>query len=204
MSYDIPATSELQQHNKSLSFKDRLNNIDPLEIKSVPIIHNNTLIYRPSEEATIDEAEKLWPILEASLDPKIGYGLAAVQIGILKKIAFIRYNGEEYRLLNTRITDRTGIIPLYGEGCLSLPGKVFNTIRSQQITVEDDVLGRFVLDESTSGLLTLIFQHEVDHFEGLTLKDRQRKPIKHIESKVGRNESCPCGSGKKYKKCCGN
>jgi SWIM/SEC-C metal-binding protein len=24
------------------------------------------------------------------------------------------------------------------------------------------------------------------------------------EEKVGRNEACPCGSGKKYKKCCGN
>jgi SWIM/SEC-C metal-binding protein len=24
-----------------------------------------------------------------------------------------------------------------------------------------------------------------------------------VEKKVGRNEPCPCGSGKKYKKCCG-
>ena len=31
----------------------------------------------------------------------------------------------------------------------------------------------------------------------------KRKPVKRAEKKVGRNAPCPCGSGKKYKKCCG-
>ena len=136
------------------------------------------------------------------MDEKVGYGLAAVQIGIPKKIGFIRYNDKSYRLLNTKIVARRGESPLYGEGCLSIPGKVFNTIRSNQITIEDDVLGRFVLDESTDGLLTAVFQHEVDHFEGITIRDRQRKPIVRTGPKVGRNDPCPCGSGKKFKKCC--
>jgi hypothetical protein len=29
------------------------------------------------------------------------------------------------------------------------------------------------------------------------------KPITRPGAKIGRNEPCPCGSGKKYKKCCG-
>ena len=29
------------------------------------------------------------------------------------------------------------------------------------------------------------------------------KPIVREEPKIGRNDPCPCGSGKKYKKCCG-
>lgn len=33
--------------------------------------------------------------------------------------------------------------------------------------------------------------------------DRVRKPVRRVEAKVGRNDPCPCGSGKKYKKCCG-
>ncbi len=36
-----------------------------------------------------------------------------------------------------------------------------------------------------------------DHYPPVTA------PIKHAEHKVGRNDPCPCGSGKKYKKCCG-
>ena len=32
---------------------------------------------------------------------------------------------------------------------------------------------------------------------------RDSKTVRHEEVKIGRNEACPCGSGKKYKKCCG-
>ena len=31
----------------------------------------------------------------------------------------------------------------------------------------------------------------------------QMKPYVRSEVKVGRNDTCPCGSGLKYKKCCG-
>lgn len=34
-------------------------------------------------------------------------------------------------------------------------------------------------------------------------KDYKRSKIVHVEKKPGRNDPCPCGSGKKYKKCCG-
>ena len=33
--------------------------------------------------------------------------------------------------------------------------------------------------------------------------DDSRKPVRRDEPKVGRNDPCPCGSGKKYKKCHG-
>jgi preprotein translocase subunit SecA len=33
--------------------------------------------------------------------------------------------------------------------------------------------------------------------------DNRKKPVKRNNTKVGRNDPCPCGSGKKYKKCCG-
>ena len=187
---------------EKVSFKEMLNSIDaPLEIYAVPVLKILDLIQTPSTDATLEEAEKIWPILEASLDTSLGYGLAACQIGILKKIAFVKYNGKDYRLLNTRIIEKSGETIMYGEGCLSIPGKTANTIRYRQITVEDSVLGSIALDESTDGLLTMIFQHEVDHFEGITILDRQQKPIVK-EAKISRNAPCLCGSGKKYKKCC--
>ena len=132
----------------------------------------------------------------------MGYGLAACQIGIHKKVAFIRYNGKEYRLLNTRIVDKRNEGLMHGEGCLSIPGKTVKSRRYRSITIEDDILGKVALDESTDGLLCTIIQHEVDHFEGITILDRKQVPIKRSTIKIGRNDLCPCGSGKKYKKCC--
>ena len=33
--------------------------------------------------------------------------------------------------------------------------------------------------------------------------DVKKEPVKRVEKKIGRNQHCPCGSGKKYKNCCG-
>ncbi len=47
-----------------------------------------------------------------------------------------------------------------------------------------------------------IAQQQQDAIDG-TQADRRREPIRNTQPKVGRNDPCPCGSGKKYKKCCG-
>jgi len=184
------------------SFKDVLNDIDKSEIKAVPIITEVKNINIPCTDATIEEAEKIWPVLEASLDSRLGHGLAAIQIGIPKKVAIIRYNNETIRLLNTKIVSTESPMVIWGEGCLSLPNKIVNTNRFKQITIQDDIMGKAVIEMSSGGLLPIIIQHEVDHFEGKTILDRQLKPVR--KEKIGRNDPCPCNSGKKYKKCCLN
>ena len=45
-------------------------------------------------------------------------------------------------------------------------------------------------------------QHEIDHLMGKTIHDRKIDTTIRNEKKIGRNEPCHCGSGKKYKKCC--
>ena len=93
---------------------------------------------------------------------------------------------------------------VYDEGCLSLLGKTVNTERYHTITIEDEILGRMQLTMAKDGLLPIIFQHEVDHMNGKTIFDRKRRPIRRNAPKMGRNQPCFCGSGKKYKKCCLN
>ena len=48
---------------------------------------------------------------------------------------------------------------------------------------------------------------DVDSLESPDMDGVDRKPSKstpeHVEEKIGRNDPCPCGSGKKYKNCCG-
>lgn len=187
------------------SFKDMLNDAEGVKkVKVIPIVTGIENISAPCENATIEEAEEIWANLKASLDPEVGFGLTANQIGVNKCVGFIRYAGKEYRLLNTRIVEEGSTTVIYNEGCLSIPGKTVHTERHHTITIEDEILGRMQLTMAKDGLLPVIFQHEVDHMGGKTIFDRKRRPIRRNTLKIGRNSLCPCGSNKKYKKCCLN
>ena len=94
-----------------------------------------------------------------------------------------------------------------------------------QITVKHNVIHNNKFEEETfvayysseasemgnDGLIAIAIQHEIDHFSGTLIIDSDIKaePIVRSEAKVGRNDSCPCGSKKangnpkKYKHCCG-
>jgi preprotein translocase subunit SecA len=73
----------------------------------------------------------------------------------------------------------------------------------------------FRIKEETLGILFRIQISEPDRIDDLSRKQDQKmifssgdetekkKPAKRTQKKVGRNAPCPCGSGKKYKKCCG-
>jgi preprotein translocase subunit SecA len=76
-----------------------------------------------------------------------------------------------------------------------------------------DMIAR--IKEETIGILYRVQIAEPEKMEAVRQKEQQRlvfshgdgstqkKPVKREEQKVGRNDACPCGSGKKYKKCCG-
>ena len=187
----------------SKSFKDLLNEkySEEIEISVKPIVKGVDKISTPSENATLEEAEKIWPVLEASLNFAKGYGLAAIQIGIPKKVAIIYYNNKMYRLLNTKIVSGGPKMVVYNEGCLSIPRKTVHTERYTTLKIHDDILGEIEMNVSKDGLLPIIVQHEIDHFNGVVIFDRVRTPLRATK-KIGRNDLCPCGSGKKYKKCC--
>jgi SWIM/SEC-C metal-binding protein len=49
-----------------------------------------------------------------------------------------------------------------------------------------------------------IIGFEPDKPEDISDLEKMLNPTKTaVSHKVGRNDPCPCGSGKKYKKCCG-
>jgi peptide deformylase len=59
------------------------------------------------------------------------------------------------------------------------------------------------------GIICIAVQHEIEHLQGIILENKKgaeeivRAPQAKAVGKVGRNDPCPCGSGKKFKKCCG-
>lgn len=110
-----------------------------------------------------------------------GIGLAANQVGVLKRIAVLDVGNEEdddskestlIVLINPEIIHKEGIIDSE-EGCLSLPGYTTVVKRAEMVRVKSlDREGRSFELEAEGGLLSRALQHEIDHLESFLLIDR--------------------------------
>ena len=101
-----------------------------------------------------------------------GVGLAAVQVGILKRIVVIDLYDEKpiLKLINPVIVKTKGKQEVE-EGCLSFPNKYVKAIRPEEVTVEAlDENGKKIKVTGT-GLLAQAISHEVDHLNGIVLTD---------------------------------
>ncbi|CCU79529.1 Peptide deformylase [Halanaerobium saccharolyticum subsp. saccharolyticum DSM 6643] len=101
-----------------------------------------------------------------------GVGLAAPQVGILKKIAVVDIReGNKVILINPEIIEEEGKA-IMEEGCLSIPGETGDVIRSQKIKVRS--LNRegkeieFMAEEFEARAI----QHEIDHLNGVLFVDK--------------------------------
>lgn len=99
-----------------------------------------------------------------------GVGLAAPQIGILKRIVVIDVEDELIELINPEIIDTKGS-QKGQEGCLSLPGISEDITRPQWVKVKaQDRHGNEFMIEGTD-LLARAFCHEIDHLNGILFID---------------------------------
>lgn len=95
-----------------------------------------------------------------------GVGLAAVQVGMLKKVVVIDVGDGPIELVNPEITMREGE-QRESEGCLSLPGKYGVTKRPQKVQVKaQDRNGKWQVFTG-EGLKARCFCHEIDHLDGI-------------------------------------
>ncbi len=101
-----------------------------------------------------------------------GVGLAANQIGRLKRIFVVSFEDEEYAIANPVIEEQSEDLENGVEGCLSIPEIRVEVERPRAVTVAGkDPLGQPVRVEA-EGLLARIFQHEIDHLDGVLILDR--------------------------------
>ena len=101
---------------------------------------------------------------------KDGCGLAASQIGYDKRIFVINFNGDIRTFINPVIADAKGLT-LNRESCLSIPGKTFIRPRHTEIMVMYQTpLGK-TESRKMFGMAACVFQHELDHLDGLILSD---------------------------------
>ena len=167
---------------------------------------DNPLIQKKLRRVTVEEgydiARKLFQILNKRGD---GIGLAANQVGIDASVAVVNVK-EPIVLINPKVVKKEEETRYY-EGCLSFPKKGCHTKRYKTVEVEVDNMESNMTfgagDTDLDLLESVCVQHEIDHLNGMRILDRAMElTIRRDKPKIGRNEPCPCGSGKKYKKCC--
>lgn len=139
------------------------------------ITYNNELLKeRSAKVEKIDqEIKDLVENLYKTMYFSNGIGLAAVQVGVLKRVFVVDVpDGGKYEMINPVIIERSKETSTYEEGCLSLPGIAHGVERANSIIVEyQDMEGNKQKLEA-SDLLATCIQHEYDHLEGILFIDR--------------------------------
>jgi peptide deformylase len=103
-----------------------------------------------------------------------GVGLAATQVGVLRRVFVFRRGDEEGAtpVVNGRIVERADELATDEEGCLSLQGVLVPVERNARVTVEGQALDGSPLRLELAELDARVAQHELDHLDGVLILDR--------------------------------
>ncbi|MDQ3251442.1 MAG: peptide deformylase, partial [Actinomycetota bacterium] len=105
-----------------------------------------------------------------------GVGLAANQVGRLKRVFVAAIEDDEYVIVNPVLSDWSETTESAQEGCLSIPGILVDVERPTGVTVSGQDLSGEPLQIEASDLLARVLQHEVDHLDGVLILDRTDRP----------------------------
>ncbi len=134
---------------------------DPvLKTRSAPVKEFDDTLLRLTEEMldTMRERE--------------GVGLAANQVGRLRRVLVAAIEDDEYAVVNPVIESASDETDAGSEGCLSIPGIQVEVERPTAVTVSGlDPSGEPVRLQA-EGLLARVLQHEIDHLNGVLILDR--------------------------------
>ncbi len=118
--------------------------------------------------------EKLLKNMADTLYDAKGYGLAAPQIGVSKRVIIIDIGEGLLELINPVILEKQGR-QVDVEGCLSIPGVSGEVARAYQVRVQGLNRQGEMQDIRGEGLLARALQHEIDHLEGVLFVDLAKK-----------------------------
>ncbi|MBV9832881.1 MAG: peptide deformylase [Alphaproteobacteria bacterium] len=106
-----------------------------------------------------------------------GIGLAAPQIGVLKRVIVLEIDREETKvgplfMANPEIIDASEDDAVYNEGCLSVPEHYADVTRPAEVTVRYLDRDGQKQELKCDGLLSTCVQHEIDHLDGILFIDK--------------------------------
>lgn len=152
------------------------------EIVTVP----NDVLRRKAHKVTEFDKE-----LQKTIDDMVetmreapGVGLAAPQVGLLDRLVVVEYEEDDekedspkklYVVVNPEIISASEETEMGIEGCLSIPGLVGEVERSLEVVVRGQNRRGQPVKIKADGWLARIFQHEIDHLDGILYTDRATK-----------------------------
>ena len=101
-----------------------------------------------------------------------GAGLAASQVGVLKRVIVVETEKEAMCLINPKIIKKSKNKILVIEGCLSFPGLWLKIERAKDVEVEALNIKGEKIQIKTEDSAAMILQHEIDHLDGILFIDR--------------------------------
>ena len=166
--------SEIQERTATAVIRERnLMSKLSLHIYGDEVLRKKTRFVKKFDKKLMQFIEDMFDLMyEAG-----GIGLAAPQVGILKKVLVVDTleEGEQCALVNPKIIWSGGELVRMKEGCLSIPGVEAEVVRSELIRVrhDDPESGEELILEA-GGLLSRVIQHEIDHLNGILFVDHLR------------------------------
>ena len=138
---------------------------------------NKILREKSSKVENVDEnTQKLMNDMLETMYAAPGIGLAAIQVGIAKRIIVIDISKDKdlkkpMFFVNPEIIWKSNETGVYEEGCLSVPDQFALIDRPKQCHVKYlDYDGQSQILKA-EGLLATCIQHEMDHLEGILFID---------------------------------
>ena len=142
------------------------------------VIEPDPILRKESEpiEKVDNDLRKLLDDMLETMYAAPGIGLAAVQVGILKRLIVIDISKDKEKknplfLINPEIVSKSKNTSIYEEGCLSLPGHFAEIERPAECQINFLDYNGKKKEISAKGLLSTCIQHEVDHLNGILFID---------------------------------
>jgi peptide deformylase len=141
-----------------------------LEVKTFgdPVLKTRAARVKEFDDALLRLTEEML----VTMREREGVGLAANQVGRLRRVLVAGIEEDEYVLVNPVIEARSDETEVLVEGCLSIPAIQVDVERPVAVTVSgQDAAGEEIRFEA-EGLLARVLQHEIDHLDGVLILDR--------------------------------
>jgi len=144
----------------------------------------NQILRKKSEEVEkiTPEIENLAKEMILVMEKERGIGIAAPQVGVLKRIIALQTEKGPEVFINPKIIKKSKEAAALEEGCLSFPGLFLKIKRPKTVEIETLNLDGENLRFRAEGLISRVLQHEIDHLDGILFFDKisfwQRRKLK--------------------------
>ncbi len=149
-----------------------------MAIREILVVPHPVLkeVSAPVEGGVTDELRALMDDMLETMYAAPGIGLAAVQIGVPKRVIVMDLAGKDEPpapqvFVNPEITWASEELASYEEGCLSVPEIFDNVERPAKVKIKYLNRAGDLIEEEAEGLYAVCIQHEMDHLEGVVFLD---------------------------------